>query len=87
MFRMNEGESFRRRIKFPDLVFLQNAVFVYNFHSGKLLNTITNSLLLNQQHNYNTRLAFLSKNKISTNYGKFNIRYIEQTCGTLLMKI
>ena len=66
-------------LKFTDVVFLQNALFMHDFHANVIppvfldfFNPVSNI------HKYNTRLA--SKNayyipKIKTNYGKFNIRF------------
>ena len=66
-------------VKFHDLVYIHNAIFVYNYNSGNLPNTFdTFFVLVNQKHNYNTRLSSRSSYslpKIRTNYGKFNIRY------------
>ena len=67
-------------IKFKDLVYLQNAIFVYNFYSSKLPQTFDKYfILVDQRHNYNTRHASRSSYllpKIRTNYGKFNIRFV-----------
>ena len=67
-------------IKFNDLVYLSNAIFVYNFYSGKLPQIFDKYFIsVNQQHNYNTRHASRSSYllpKIRTNYGKFNIRFV-----------
>ena len=69
-----------KMIKFPDLVYFQNVVFMYNFYSGNLPVIFNNFFLpVNQRHNYSTRLSARSSYsipKIRTNYGKFNIRYI-----------
>ena len=66
-------------LKFTDVVFLQNALFMHDFHSNVLppvfldfFNSVSNI------HQYNTRLA--SKNayyipKLRTNYAKFNNRF------------
>ena len=68
-------------IKHNDLVYLQNAIFVYNLYSGKLPQAFDKYFIsVNQQHNYNTRHAsrsiILILPKIRTNYGKFNIRFV-----------
>ena len=58
-------------IKFEDIIFLHNAIFMYDFHSGTLPPVI-------KWHKYNTRLASRSSYTlplIRTNYGKFSIKF------------
>ena len=67
-------------LKVLDLVFLNNALFMYNFHA-KLLPPVFKSFFtsVDSLHQYNTRLANKSSYylpKIRTNYGKFNIRFL-----------
>ena len=45
-------------IKFEDIIFLHNAIFMYDFHSGTLPPAFSNYLTaVNKWHKYNTRLA------------------------------
>ena len=66
-------------MKLVDLVFLNNALFMYDYHNGNLPATFNNIFKqVTSVHNYNTRLA--SRNtyyidKIRTNYGKFSLRF------------
>ena len=66
-------------IKFPDLVCLHTALFMYDYHTGNLPISFKSYFTnVNQKHNYNTRLAskcnyYLPKAR--TNYGKFNIKF------------
>ena len=61
-------------IKFEDIIFLHNAIFMYDFHSGTLLSAFSNYFTaVNKRHKYNTRLA--SRCPIRTNYGKFSIKF------------
>jgi len=66
-------------LKFPDLVFLYTALFMYDYHNDNLPISFKSYFTrVNQIHNYNTRLA--SKNsyalpKARTNYGKYNIKF------------
>ena len=66
-------------IKFPDLVFLYTAIFMYDYYSDNLPTSFKSYYAqVNQRHSYNTRLASKSSYllpKIRTNYGKFNIKY------------
>ena len=65
-------------IKFEDIIFLYNAIFMYDFHSGTLPPAFSNYFTaVNKRHNYNTRLASGSSYTlppIRTNYGKFSIK-------------
>ena len=66
-------------LKFPDLIYYQNALFMFDFHTGNLP-TIFDNFFKNvaEVHNYNTRSSakqLLYLPKVRTNYGKFNIRY------------
>ena len=69
-----------RFLKFPDIIFLNNALFMYDFHSGSLpLVFRTFFTSVSKIHGYNTRLACKNSYylpKIRTNYGKFNIRFL-----------
>ena len=62
-------------IKFEDVIFLHNATFMYDFHSGTLPPAFSNYFtVVNKRHKYNTRLASRSSYTlppIRTNYGKF----------------
>jgi hypothetical protein len=66
-------------LKLPEIVFLHNAVFVYNFRSGKIpkcLELFFEPII--KRHNYATRLASnccYSLPKARTNYGKFALRF------------
>ena len=66
-------------LKFPDLVTLYTALFMYDFYNKNLPSHFdTYFTLVKQRHNYNTRNASnanLTLPKIRTNYGKFNIRF------------
>ena len=45
-------------INFEDIIFLHNAIFMYDFHSGTLPPAFSNYLTaVNKWHKYNTRLA------------------------------
>ena len=75
-------------LKFHDLVKYNNALFVFNFHSGKLPEVFNNFFPpVNLQHNYRTRLASKSSfslPKARTNYGKFSIRFAgTQICNSV----
>ena len=65
--------------KFIDLIFTNNALFMYDFHTGTLPPVFHDFFRpIHKVHQYNTRLA--SKKsfyipKIRTNYGKFSIRF------------
>ena len=75
-------------LKLPDLVFLQTALFMYDFHSGNL--PVSFSLYftqVHQKHNYNTRLSSKSSYclpRIRTNFGKFNIRFSGAKCWNVI---
>ena len=67
-------------LKLPDIIFLHNALFMYDFYSD-CLPSVFNCFFLqvNRIHQYNTRLAAKRSYylpRIRTNYGKFNIRYL-----------
>ena len=66
-------------IKFPDLVFLHTALFMYDYHTGNLPISFKSYFTnVNEKHNYNTRLASKCNYylpKVRTNYGKFNIKF------------
>ena len=63
-------------IKFEDIIFLHNAIFRYDFHSGTLPLAFSNYFTAaNKWHKYNTRLASRSSYTFPpkrTNYGKFS---------------
>ena len=79
-----------RFLKFPDIIFLNNALFMYDFHSGNwplVFQTFFTSV--NKIHGYNTRLACKNSYylpKIRTNYGKFNIRFLGIKSGIQLRR-
>ena len=67
-------------LKLPDIIFLHNALFMFDFYSD-CLPSVFNCFFLpvNRIHQYNTRLAAKRSYylpRIRTNYGKFNIRYL-----------
>ena len=66
-------------IKFEDIIFLHNAIFMCDFHSGTLPPAFSNYFTaVNKRHKYNTRLASKSSfvlPQIRTNYGKFSIKF------------
>ena len=67
-------------LKFQDLVFYPNALFMYDFHSGNLSHIFSTFFSpVSQKHSYNTTLASgstYSLPKVRTNFGKFNIKFI-----------
>ena len=67
-------------LKFQDLVFYHNALFMYDFHSGNLPHIFSTFFSpVSQKHSYTTRLASRSTYSlpnVRTNFGKFNIRFI-----------
>ena len=67
-------------LKLPDIVYLHNALFMYNFHCNSLPCAFNNFFLLaKDRHNYNTRFAAKQSYcipKARTNYGKFSLRFI-----------
>ena len=67
-------------LKFTDLIFIHNALFMYDFYSNRLPPTFSDFFRsVSGVHQYNTRLARKKSYylpKIRTNYGKFNVRYI-----------
>ena len=68
-------------LKFIDLIFINNTLFMYDFLAGTLppvFNFLDLYMYMHKVHQYNTRPA--SKKsfhipKIRTNYGKFRIRF------------
>ena len=66
-------------ITFEDIIFLHNAIFMYDFHSGTLPPAFSNYFTaVNKWHKYNTILASRSSYTlppIRTNYGKFSIKF------------
>lgn len=66
-------------LKFKDIVFLQNALFMYKFHHQALPHVFDNFFTpVSGIHKYSTRLAddeTYYVNNIRTNYGKFNVRF------------
>lgn len=67
-------------LKFHDLVWLQTAIFMHDFHHGNLPVVFNQFfLLVNKRHDYNTRSASklnYSLPYVRTNYGKFNIKFV-----------
>ena len=67
-------------LKFSDLLFINNALFVYDFHANILPSVFHDFFTpVNRVHQYNTRLASKDSyyiSKVRTNYGKFNIRFV-----------
>ena len=67
-------------LKFSDLLFINNALFVYDFHANILPSVFHDFFTpVNRVHQYNTRLASKDSyyiSKVMTNYGKFNIRFV-----------
>ena len=66
-------------VKLSDLVFLNNAVFMYKFHK-RCLSCVFDIFFtqVNERHDYYTRSAlnmFYTLPKVRTNYGIFNIRF------------
>ena len=63
-------------LKFHDLVKYNNALFVFNFHSGKLPEVFNNFFTpVNLQHNYRTRLASKSSFRILIYFLLFHSMY------------
>lgn len=66
-------------IKFMDLVSIQTALFMFQYHHTLLPKAFDNFFLsISSKHNYNTRLASKSTyyiNRVRTNYGKFNLHF------------
>jgi hypothetical protein len=66
-------------IKFPDIVSIYTALFVHQYSNGKLPEAFNDFFsLIQNQHNYNTRLASRSTYSLPparTNFGKFRIRF------------
>lgn len=81
-FRAHSSPLFQRLdiLKLNDLTYLNNCLFMYDFHSNTLPSVFQDFFRpINKVHNYNTRLASRDSfyiTKIRTNYGKFNIRYV-----------
>ena len=67
-------------LKFQDIIFLNNALFMYNFYGDKLPSVFKDFFIsIDKIHHYNTRLVIKKSYylpKIRTNYGKFNIRFV-----------
>ena len=67
-------------LKFPDLVFLQRAMFMFDYHRNLTPSAFTNFFVpVSKVHNYNTRLSSRASYYIPavrTNYGKFKIRFL-----------
>ena len=85
-FKSHTSPIFRQLglLKFPDLIYYQNALFLFDFHTGNLA-TIFDNFFKNvtEVHDYNTKSStkqLLYLPKVQTNYGKFNIRY----CGSVI---
>ena len=80
-FDEHSNPLFRRLeiLKFNDLIFLHNAQFLHQFHTGLLPNEFADFFtLVRNRDSYNTRLASRSSYcfpEIRTNYGKFNLRF------------
>ena len=68
-----------RLLKLTDLVYFQNSLFMFDYHSNILPSTFGNYfVLINMRHNYSTRLASTSSYClpiVRTNYGKFSLRF------------
>ena len=68
-------------LKLWDLIYLDNAgaLFMHDYYSCRLPSTFNNLFKsINKVHQYATRLASKKSYylpKVSTNYGKFNIRF------------
>ena len=81
-FRAHSSPLFQRLdiLKLNDLTYLNNCLFMYDFHSNTLPSVFQDFFRpINKVHNYNTRLASRDSfyiTKIRTSYGKFNIRYV-----------
>ena len=67
-------------LKFSDLIFLNNALLMYDFHENNLPSVFHDFFTPESSvHKYNTRLASKDSyyiSKVRTNYGKFNIRFV-----------
>ena len=67
-------------LKFSDLIFLNNALLMYDFHENNLSSVFHDFFTpVSSVHKYNTRLASKDSyyiSKVRTNYGKFNIRFV-----------
>ena len=65
-------------IKFEDIIFLHNAIYMHDFYSGTLPPAFSNYFTpVNKWHKYNTKLASRSSYTlplVMTNYGKFSIK-------------
>ena len=80
-FNSHSSPLFRKLgllIKFGDLIYLDNALFMHDYYSYRLPSTFNNFFKsINKVHQYATRLASKKSYylpKVRTNYGKFNIR-------------
>ena len=68
-------------LKFHDLVFFPNAIFMYDYHSGNLPDTFNSFFLpVNQKHNYNTRLA--SKSSLSSSVRTYIVSISQSTSNS-----
>ena len=67
-------------LKFHDIVWLQSAIFMHDFHHGNLPVAFNQFfLLVNKRHGYNTRSASklnYSLTHVRTNYRKFSIKFV-----------
>jgi hypothetical protein len=85
-FRAHSTPLFKHceTLKFVDLIYYQNALFMFDFHVGNLPAVFDNFFQnVSEVHNYNTRSSakiILYIPKIRTDYGRFNLRY----CGSLI---
>ena len=67
-------------LKLSDLIFLNNALLMYDFHENNLPPVFHDFFTpVSNVHKYNTRLASKDSyyiSKVRTNYGKFSFRYV-----------
>ena len=81
-FRANTSPLFAhlKILKFSDLIFLNNALLMYDFHENNLPSVFHDFFTpVSSVHKYNTRLASRDSyyiSKVRTNYGKFNICFV-----------
>ena len=77
-------------VKFNDLIFYHNALFMFDYHTGSLPDTFQKIFLpISQKHSYNTRLASRSSYslpKIRTT-ANLILDLRAQRRGMILMKI
>ena len=66
-------------MKFIDVIYYLNCIFVFKFHSNLLPSAFCNFFTpISSRHKYKTRLASRCSfciPLVRTNYGKFNIRF------------